>query len=125
MHPGELGKCRACDGVVRWVRTLSGTPMPLDRDPDPGGNVVVTFAGARVLRAGEKPTTLDSYLWMPHFATCPGRARGKAAQRRARERTLAQVLKQLSLDIDAAADDVDAVQRTLPGVARHVFRGRR
>src|SRR5262245_57961509 len=99
--------------------------MPLDRDPALGGNVVVTAGGiARLLRAGEVPVSLDSYLWMPHFATCPGKARGRDEQRRALRRTHERVDQELALEPgDVDQGDVQQLQRTLPFAVQVYLRG--
>ena len=90
---------------MRWIRTTSGARMPLDRDPDPRGNVVIERGVARVMRAGEgAQLSLDTLVWLPHFATCPGRARGHATQRRALKRTLERA--RLEAQADTAVDGV-------------------
>jgi hypothetical protein len=51
------------------VVTDLGSRIPLDPEPVPDGNVVLTLHGeAHVLRAGEAPTG-DRYV--SHFTTCP------------------------------------------------------
>lgn len=64
--------CRSCHAPVRWVRTAKGQPMPLDRDPNPAGNVLLDAHGrAEVCRQGD-PRLLEARpVYMPHHATCP------------------------------------------------------
>jgi hypothetical protein len=63
-----------CGAPIRWVLTVTRTPMPIDPLPHPDGNLVpVVLNGekrARVLRQDE----LEAYQgdrWRSHFATCP------------------------------------------------------
>jgi hypothetical protein len=65
--------CRYCDQPIRWVRTESGSEMPINAAPDRNGNVVLVPDGvghrARVL-AGKRLLEWRGQLWMPHFVTC-------------------------------------------------------
>lgn len=80
---GTLTTCRdqTCRAPIRMVATAAGRWMPLDRDPDPAGNVELRHDGQRivavVLGKGD-PGTPDTERWMPHWATCPARQRFKA-----------------------------------------------
>lgn len=69
-----MASCRWCAAPIRWVHTESGRAMPLDEQPNTGGNVALIPAApvpvARVL-AGAKLTEWRGQLWMPHAATCP------------------------------------------------------
>ena len=68
-----LGTCRACPAKILWAKTERGNSIPLDPDPVPDGNIVVTDAGvAHVLRATEMAT---GPRYVSHFVTCPGRAK--------------------------------------------------
>jgi hypothetical protein len=61
--------CNSCGAPIRWSRTLKGSYMPLDAEPNPDGNVVLYDNGTcRVLvdewgHEGHRHTS--------HFATCP------------------------------------------------------
>lgn len=94
--------------------------MPLDVAPSPMGNVVVRGGLAHVLREGEAARlTLDDLLFMPHFATCPFRARGRSAEARARRRTLARVQRDVERDSGAVDPTVRAeIERWARGAAR-------
>lgn len=76
-------KCRACDAPIIWAVTERGKAMPLDADPDPAGNVIMTgankvgsngHAGPEIKVLGN---TADMFggepevRYMPHHATCP------------------------------------------------------
>lgn len=65
-----LGTCRGCGAKFRWARTEGrGKPIPLDPDPVPDGNIVVTDGGiAHFLRATEMAT---GPRYVSHFSTCP------------------------------------------------------
>jgi hypothetical protein len=42
--------CNSCGAPIRWSRTLKGSYMPLDAEPNPDGNVVLYDNGTcRVL----------------------------------------------------------------------------
>lgn len=62
-------ECRSCHAPVRWVRTAKGQPMPLDREPNPAGNVTLQGAVATVHAKGAVPTDAGP-VYMPHHATC-------------------------------------------------------
>jgi hypothetical protein len=65
-------KCRGCHKPIRWAKTEHGKNIPLDPDPVPDGNIVVTDAGiAHVLRSTEMAT---APTYVSHFSTCPKRA---------------------------------------------------
>lgn len=68
-----MAKCSTCDALIRWaVFSASGKRVPLDFEPSPRGNLVVT--GQRndgtplIAIAGANPGPM---LYMNHFATCP------------------------------------------------------
>jgi hypothetical protein len=70
--------CKKCKAPIRWAVTGNGSPIPLDPEPNPAGNVRLTERccgsppAAEVLgkarqvaaRAGRE------VLYMPHHATC-------------------------------------------------------
>lgn len=67
-----LGKCRGCSAAIAWAKTERGKPIPLDPEPVPDGNIVVTDAGiAHFLRSTEMAT---GPRYVSHFVTCPDRA---------------------------------------------------
>lgn len=66
-----------CGAPVRWVRTeTTGTLMPIDPDPTPGGNVVPVPGGpagetvARVLTDVQMSRYLG-HRYVAHWTTCP------------------------------------------------------
>lgn len=75
-----MAECRSCGAPIRWVTTVKGKHIPLNRQPDPDrGNVrrVGTHAGAdaraQVLGDVEAAAAreIGEPLWLAHFATCP------------------------------------------------------
>lgn len=99
-----MAKCPSCGAPIRWCLTENDRTMPIDPDPDPRGNVVLTGDVGRigdkefgrgapivhVLKAGELP---DGERFMPHFATCPNmgdRARAARSSRQPSSRTAPQ-----------------------------------
>lgn len=64
-------RCRGCNAVIRWAKTEAGKPIPVDPEPVPGGNLVVTAQGiAHFLKKDELPT---GPTYVSHFSTCPNR----------------------------------------------------
>jgi hypothetical protein len=86
-----VADCSACHAPILWAVTQkSGTPQPLDYEPNPEGNIVlvpgetVTLRGAvapmcRVVTKLDRETGLFDTdapaIYMPHHATCPDAAR--------------------------------------------------
>jgi hypothetical protein len=69
--PRGHSRCRACKRVIRWAKTENRRPIPVDPDPVPDGNLVITAQGiAHVLRKNEEPTGLT---YVSHFSTCSNR----------------------------------------------------
>jgi hypothetical protein len=80
-----MSACRSCKAPLLWATSEANRkPIPLDRDPNPEGNVVLVDASftrgavhisekvARVLGPLEL-AALDAGTnrFMPHHATCP------------------------------------------------------
>ena len=74
MKPGH---CRSCHAPVYWVTTEKGKDMPLDRDPVPDGNIVISPKGLAVYRkksdVPQLPGIEEPPRYKSHFATCPDR----------------------------------------------------
>ena len=70
-------RCRSCGAHIRWARTLSGKPIPLDDAPVANGNVrlVPDTGGVRaVVLAGDdlrRAHTAGEGLYYPHHGSCP------------------------------------------------------
>lgn len=71
----SLAPCRGCGATVLWAVTVGKKKIPLDPDPNPGGNVVVSYLKSGEVRARVLTKTLPAApgepLFMPHHATCP------------------------------------------------------
>jgi hypothetical protein len=63
-----MSRCRSCNALITWCVTAAGVRMPVDAEPSPGGNVVVSGTLARVLRKGE---VAEGPLYRSHHSTCP------------------------------------------------------
>jgi hypothetical protein len=66
--------CRSCPAAILWATTEKGRSMPVDAEPDPDGNVEITYDDAGRAHAvvhGQPPMVTAGKLHMPHFATCP------------------------------------------------------
>ena len=64
----QTDECKSCGRPIFWAKTTKGKPMPIDREPDPAGNLIVMDGTALVVAPLAYPTRLH---WRPHFATCP------------------------------------------------------
>lgn len=66
------GKCKWCGSKMKWARTISGRPIPLDPDPSEHGNVQLVNGIATVLGGLELNAAQESneVLHISHFATC-------------------------------------------------------
>lgn len=71
-----MATCRgsSCSAEIIWAITERGRSMPVDAEPDPDGNVEVTYddlGRAHAVVHGQPPMMVDGELHMPHFVTCP------------------------------------------------------
>lgn len=82
MEPKEQprSRCKGCNQPIIWRQSLaSGKMMPIDPDPDPEGNVILSgIDGFRTLRSDEDRRGMTIY--QSHFTTCPHRAKFKRAR---------------------------------------------
>jgi hypothetical protein len=80
-------QCSACHAEIAWAFTPRGKRMPIDADPHPAGNVVVSVADSgrlecRVLSRIEVSLQPDDVeLYRSHFATCPDAQRFRDRKR--------------------------------------------
>lgn len=77
-----MSACSACQAPILWAVTERGKAMPLNADPDPAGNVILT-GEVRATDHGAAPLAVvlgntselfgdpDTTRYMPHFVTCP------------------------------------------------------
>jgi hypothetical protein len=76
------GTCDSCKAPLKWAVTRKGHRMPLDPEPVPDGNLVLTYEGDTVIAEGA-PTGTTRARYQSHFASCPDREqhrrRGKAS----------------------------------------------
>jgi hypothetical protein len=86
--PGETWRCEACSAPLIAAETSQGNTMPVDFNPDKGGDLMLfRQAGDHHLRAGVVTCRVakgghlawlreqDFPLRTSHFATCPDAAR--------------------------------------------------
>lgn len=76
-----MAVCRACKREVIWGVTAAGKAMPLDKEPNPSGNVWMSggtavttkgLRGPRVEVCGDPGLFADDKTrYMPHFQSCP------------------------------------------------------
>lgn len=83
-------RCQSCQAEILWARTPSGRRIPLDAEPNPDGNVILTGYEdeARTLTKAELPAyrARGWRIWMPHHATCPNADEWRRRERRIRPR---------------------------------------
>lgn len=76
--------CKSCGGPIYWGRTEAGRSMPVDAEPVPDGNVLLSdrhgTVVARVLRRGEEPP-VGAKLRRAHHSTCPHADDWRAAKK--------------------------------------------
>lgn len=76
-----MSRCRSCGAEIRWARTATGRPMPLDAEPVADGNVAFTGRSVRDARGFAAPEVRvesqppmfdnDEPRYVAHFVTCP------------------------------------------------------
>jgi len=65
-----LSVCLECAAKITWVKTVNDVAMPLDRDPNPGGNIRLLGPVAHKVPASKLPIEgEDAYTC--HLDTCP------------------------------------------------------
>lgn len=73
-----MNTCRSCGAEILWVQMPTGLLAPVDKEPVPTGNIVLTWPTKprQAIRASvvAGPSLLDESRYLSHFATCP---RGK------------------------------------------------
>jgi len=61
-----MSACSSCKQRIIWAKTASGKAIPLNPDPQPGGNLELKDGVARVVQP--HPAVK---LYTSHFANCP------------------------------------------------------
>lgn len=70
-----MARCRSCQALILWAITENGKTMPVDRTPDPRGNLILTgnrVDGKDEVHAISSRDELkgDEVRYTSHFATC-------------------------------------------------------
>jgi len=69
-----VAECRSCGAPIRWVTTINDKRIPIDREPDPDGNIYASLVDGEwraVVRGPEADPPAGRHLYRAHFATCP------------------------------------------------------
>lgn len=69
-----MAECSSCGAPINWAKTIKGRPIPLDPDPVPQGNVIISEEGTALVyntAAAIAPRYADAPKYVSHFATCP------------------------------------------------------
>lgn len=77
----DKAKCRECGAAIFWLRTTSGSLMPIDATPVEGGNIVIKDGVAHVLRGDLFEPMLDGPRYQSHFVSCPEAAKHRKAKK--------------------------------------------
>jgi hypothetical protein len=69
-----MPECSSCGAPIRWAKTIKGVGIPLDPEPSPRGNVVISEEGAALVY--NSPGAVAARYegeprYLSHFATCP------------------------------------------------------
>jgi hypothetical protein len=70
-------RCSGCGKTIFWAVSVNGSRMPIDDDPSPHGNVLVTVSRSNpddkkcVVLAHGAPPPPGRNLYTSHFSTCP------------------------------------------------------
>jgi|GEM_PF-3763672 hypothetical protein len=64
-----MNVCRECATPIRWAKTPKGVAIPLDRDPSPIGNILLTGTLAVKVPAAQLPIE-DQDAYNCHMDTC-------------------------------------------------------
>ena len=77
----QIAKCRSCRASIIWARMKSDKMNPVDLDPVPNGNILLTETafGDVTGEVLDKIALAQKHdegelLFLSHFATCPSRA---------------------------------------------------
>lgn len=80
----RLAECRECADPIRFVRmTTSGRAMPVNPTPNPDrGTIAARLVGGEllgfVISKDHRPSPLDSFRFVPHYATCEAQQKPKS-----------------------------------------------
>ena len=76
--------CRSCGAQIIFGLTEKARRMPLDPDPVPDGNVLVSrFGGDLLVRVVDPKTQpAGTALYRSHFASCPDAAKHRKGHKR-------------------------------------------
>jgi hypothetical protein len=73
-----MSQCKTCGKEIVWAKTITGKSIPLDAEPDPGGNIVLMDWGlALVVKPSEHP---GRPRYLSHFVTCPDAGKHRKAK---------------------------------------------
>jgi hypothetical protein len=64
-----MNVCRECAAPILWAKTPNGVAIPLDREPSPIGNHLLTGTLARKVPAAQLPIE-DQDAYNCHLDTC-------------------------------------------------------
>jgi hypothetical protein len=69
-----MTNCRSCGAEIIWAKTIKNRAIPLDAEPNPTGNVVLSDEGTALVYNSPEAIAprYESYpRYLSHFATCP------------------------------------------------------
>ncbi len=70
-----MSTCRSCGARILWATTTNDRRIPIDADPVPDGNLVLTYpspaAALAIVVDPAQPMLDDPPRYVSHFSTCP------------------------------------------------------
>lgn len=77
VRAGIPARCSSCRAAIRWaVSTASGKLIPVDADPNPAGNILLTERDGQLwatVLSKAAAFSAPKERHVSHFATCPHR----------------------------------------------------
>lgn len=68
---GERCRGKNCKALIVWTLSEKGVRQPVDLEPNPQGNLVLTVRGTVLLSHVAGLFDPPGVRYMPHHATCP------------------------------------------------------
>lgn len=71
--PADMARCSSCKAAIRWVTTHTGSPMPVDYEAKPDGNLVLAKSADGKFKSEPFKAELHAQRrrFVSHFGSCP------------------------------------------------------
>lgn len=77
----NIGICTSCGADILWVKSIGGSPMPLNAQSVGDGNIAVIDNVGHVRKGEMFEPFYDGPLYKSHFATCPNAAKHRKSKK--------------------------------------------